>query len=57
MIMQEEKMRPWKKVFDPDIRELEAEWLRSLDTAGLEKIPPPARKITFKNLRLSSRIR
>ena len=32
-----EEMRPWKKVFDLDIRELEAEWLRALDTAG--KVP------------------
>ncbi len=27
-------MRPWKKVFGLDIRELEAEWLKSLDTDG-----------------------
>jgi hypothetical protein len=25
---------PWKKVFGLDIRELEAEWLKSLNTAG-----------------------
>ena len=29
-----EEMRPWQKVFGLDIRELEAEWLKSLDTAG-----------------------
>ena len=30
----QEEIRPWKKVFNLDIRELEAEWLSSLDTAG-----------------------
>ncbi len=29
-----EQIRPWKKVFGLDIRELEAEWLKSLDTDG-----------------------
>jgi hypothetical protein len=29
-----EEDRPWKKVFGQDIRELEAEWLASLDTPG-----------------------
>jgi hypothetical protein len=29
-----EETRPWKKVFSLDIRELEAEWLKSLDTLG-----------------------
>jgi hypothetical protein len=29
-----EEIRPWKKVFGLDIRELEAEWLKLLDTAG-----------------------
>jgi hypothetical protein len=28
------EIRPWKEVFNLDIRELEAEWLSSLDTAG-----------------------